>query len=188
MRWKRDSAAWEDEFRTFVAHSRSSLLRAATLLSAGNSHRAEDLVQIVMLRMYLNWRRIRAGTREQYARKILTNAHIDDRRRSHTRHEETYAEPPDIAVVQPAPADPDAAVFRALAELPPRMRATVILRHVLDVSVADTADALGCSEGNVKSQTAHGLDRLRAALSESSPDETRGPAVPTPTEARRNHT
>jgi DNA-directed RNA polymerase specialized sigma24 family protein len=46
------------------------------------------------------------------------------------------------------------------------MRAAVILRHLHDASVADTADALGCSEGTVKSQTARGLAQLRATLAE----------------------
>jgi len=71
---------------------------------------------------------------------------------------------PDVSVEDAEPTDTDAAVFRALAELPPRMRAAVILRHVHDISVAETADALGCSEGTVKSQTARGLAQLRAAL------------------------
>ena len=62
------------------------------------------------------------------------------------------------------PDDTDAAVFEALAELPPRMRAAVVLRHVHDVSVAEAADALGCSEGTVKSQTARGLAHLRTTL------------------------
>ena len=48
------------------------------------------------------------------------------------------------------------------------MRAAVVFRHVYDLSVSDTAEALGCSEGNVKSQTARGLERLRAALSPTS--------------------
>ena len=52
----------------------------------------------------------------------------------------------------------------ALRDLPPRMRATVVCRYFLDLSVADTAAALNCSQGNVKSQTARGLDRLRGLL------------------------
>ena len=139
-------------------------MRVATLLSAGNAHRAEDLVQNVLLRMYLSWPRIRSDTRDAYARKMLVNADLDERRRRHARVEVTHAEVPDVVIEDAEPIDTEAAVFRALAQLPPGMRAAVVLRHVADVSVAETADALGCSEGTVKSQTARGLAQLRTAL------------------------
>jgi RNA polymerase sigma-70 factor (sigma-E family) len=159
-----DSSVRDDQFRAYVTRSRGGLVRTATLLSSGNAHRAEDLVQTVLLRMYLSWPRIRDDTRDAYARKMLVNAHLDERRRPHIRRERVHAEVPDVAVEDREPTDTEAAVFRALADLPPRMRAAVILRHLHDVSVAETADALGCSEGTVKSQTARGLAQLRAAL------------------------
>src|SRR6266542_454826 len=162
--------AREDQFRAYVLQSRGSLLRTATLLASGNAHQAEDLVQTVLLRMYVSWPRIRSETRNAYARKMLVNAHLDERRRPYARHEQNHAEVPDVAVEAAPPSDTEAAVFRALAELPPRMRAAVILRHLHDASVAETADALGCSEGTVKSQTARGLAKLRASLAELSND------------------
>ncbi len=55
-------------------------------------------------------------------------------------------------------------MFRALADLPTRMRAAVVMRHLLGLTVEETADALDCRVGTVKSQTARGLDQLRAAL------------------------
>lgn len=161
------SSVRDDQFRAYLVQHRGRLLRAATLLSCGNPHRGEDLVQNVLLRMYLSWPRIRAETRDAYAHKMLVNAHLDERRRRRVRPEVALADVPEVAVEDPEPADTEAAVFRALAQLPPRMRAAVILRHVLDASVADTADALGCSEGTVKSQTARGLAQLRASLTES---------------------
>jgi RNA polymerase sigma-70 factor (sigma-E family) len=154
----------DDQFRSYVSQRRGGLVRTATLLSSGNAHRAEDLVQTVLLRMYLSWTRIRPDTRDAYARRVLVNAHLDERRRPYVRHEQARAELPDVAGEGAEPTDSDAAVFHALGALPPRMRAAVVLRHVHDVSVADTADALGCSEGTVKSQTARGLAQLRAAL------------------------
>jgi RNA polymerase sigma-70 factor (sigma-E family) len=146
------------------------MLRTATLLASGNAHEAEDLVQTVLMRMYVSWPRIRSDTRDAYARKMLVNAHIDERRRPYARHEQNHAQVPDVAVEASPTLDAEAAVFRALAELPPRMRAAVILRHLHEASVAETAVALGCSEGTVKSQTARGLAQLRAALAELSED------------------
>jgi RNA polymerase sigma-70 factor (sigma-E family) len=160
----------EDQFRAYVTRSRASLLRTATLLSSGDSHRAEDLVQTVLVRVYVAWPRIRDETRDAYARKALINTHLDERRRPFRRHERTRADLPDVVVDEVRPSDTNPAVFRALGELPPRMRAAVILRHLHDVSVAETADVLGCSEGTVKSQTARGLAYLRAALPELSGD------------------
>jgi RNA polymerase sigma-70 factor (sigma-E family) len=165
---RRSDRARDDQFRGYVLQSRGSLLRTATLLASGNAHEAEDLVQTVLLRMYVSWPRIRSDTRNAYARKMLVNAHLDERRRPYARHEQNHAEVPDIAVEAAPPSDTEAAVFRALAELPPRMRAAVILRHLHDASVAETADVLGCSEGTVKSQTARGLAQLRASLTELS--------------------
>jgi RNA polymerase sigma-70 factor (sigma-E family) len=160
----------DDQFRTYVTGSRGRLVRTATLLASGNADEAEDLVQTVLLRMYLRWPRIRAETRDAYARRMLVNAHLDERRRPRARHERNQADVPDVAVEPTPPSDLEAAVFRALAELPPRMRAAVILRHLHEASVAETAEALGCSEGTVKSQTARGLDHLRASLCELRPE------------------
>jgi RNA polymerase sigma-70 factor (sigma-E family) len=157
----------DDQFRAYVVASRGRLLRTATLLASGDPHEAEDVVQTVLLRIYVSWRRIRPETRDAYARRMLVNALVDERRRPHARHERNQAEVPDVAVEAVPPSDMDAVVFRALAELPPRMRAAVVLRHLNDASVAETAEALGCSEGTVKSQTARGLDHLRASLATS---------------------
>jgi RNA polymerase sigma-70 factor (sigma-E family) len=165
---RQSDRSWEDQFRAYVLRSRGRLLRTATLLAAGNAHEAEDLVQTVLLRMYVSWPRIRSDTRDAYARKMLVNAHLDERRRPHVRHEQNRAEVPDIPVEDAAPSDTDAAVFRALGDLPPGMRAAVILRHLHEASVAESAAALGCSEGTVKSQTARGLAQLRATLAELS--------------------
>jgi RNA polymerase sigma-70 factor (sigma-E family) len=161
------SAVRDDQFRLFVTQRRGALVRAATLLSVGNAFRAEDLVQTALLRMYLSWSRIRPETRDSYAYRVLVNAHLDERRRRSARHEMTRAEVPETLAEDPEPMDTEAAVFRALAELSAGMRAVVILRHVLDMSVADCARVLGCSEGTVKSQTARGLAQLRSALSDS---------------------
>lgn len=74
---------------------------------------------------------------------------------------------PDVPDQIAAPASeeaPDATIMSALAELPPRQRAMVVLRYLEDLSVAQVAEMLGIPEGTVKSQSSRGLDKLRAAL------------------------
>jgi RNA polymerase sigma-70 factor (sigma-E family) len=156
----------EDEFRAYVVDSRPRLVRTATLLTAGDAHLAEDLVQTTLTKLFLAWPRIRkADGPDAYARRTLVNALIDERRRPFWRRETTHADVPHPAVAG-HPGGPDFDNLQAaLSELPPGMRAAVVFRHVHELSVAETADALNCSEGNVKSQTARGLERLRAALS-----------------------
>jgi RNA polymerase sigma-70 factor (sigma-E family) len=167
----------DEEFRAFVLANRGQLVRTATFLASGDRFAAEDLVQTALMRVYVAWPRVRPETVEAYARKALTNALIDSRRRAFARHERAHAEVPDVIAVDPPPADDtETAVFAALAELPPRMRAAIVLRHLTELSVAETADALNCSEGTVKSQTARGLAQLRAALA---PDVLHHSGLPT---------
>jgi RNA polymerase sigma factor (sigma-70 family) len=137
--------ARDDQFRTYVLQSRASLVRTASLLTCGDADQAEDLVQTVLLRMYLSWPKIRIASRDAYARKMLVTAHLDEVRRPYARKEQNRADVPDRAVEWTNPDSTEGAVFRALAELPPRMRAAVILRHVYDASVAETAQVLGCT-------------------------------------------
>jgi len=107
----------------------------------------------------------RADNPEGYLRRTLVNALTDERRRWWRRHERSMAEPPDRVRDEPAGGDLDEGLRGALRDLPPRMRAAVVFRYFYDLDVADTADALGCSVGTVKSQTARALDRLRHVLS-----------------------
>jgi RNA polymerase sigma-70 factor (sigma-E family) len=148
------------EFTEFVSARRPALVRVAAFLVAGDLARAEDVVQTALVRLYTAWPRVRAETVYAYARRCVVNAATDERRSLFHRREQTWAEVPDVAV-ENAPSD-EAAVLTLLAALPASMRAAVVLRYVEGLSVAETADAMGCSEGNVKSQSARGLDRLRS--------------------------
>ena len=151
------------EFAEFVRARRGGLLTTARLLAAGDGHLAEDLVQTALVRVYLAWGRAR-GNPIAYARRTLVNCTADHHRRGFTRRERTAADVPETPAAA-APSDElDGELLAALGSLPPRMRAAVVLRHVHDLSVDDTAQALGCSVGTVKSQTARGLDKLRDAL------------------------
>lgn len=152
------------EFADFVRAQRSGLVATARLLAGGDPHLAEDLVQTALVRVYLAWRRARSGNPVAYARRTLVNCATDHHRRAFTRREHTADTMPDRAVHDDDSGGTDPALLAALATLPPRMRAAVVLRHVHDLSVDDTADALGCTAGTVKSQTSRGLEKLRAAL------------------------
>lgn len=166
----------DEEFRAFLADRRSSLLRTSTALTGGDPHLAEDLVQKCVIRLYVAWPRVRSMQLDSYVRRSLVNALIDERRGAFWRHERAWAEPPDAGgpeVVEGGAGGGELSgdMLRALGQLAPRMRAAVVLRHVDGLSTEETAHALRCSTGTVKSQTARGLERLRALLG----DGPRGP-------------
>ncbi|MBV2152654.1 SigE family RNA polymerase sigma factor [Kitasatospora sp. SUK 42] len=155
--------ARDEEFRAFAGSAWSRLLRTAYLL-AGERYGAEDLVQQSLERAYVAWGRVRAADDPHaYVRRILINEHARRFRRRLTEH--LVHDVPD----RPAPAgdDPDdrAVLLTALGALPPRQRQAVVLRYWEDLSEAQTAVAMGCSVGTVKSQAAKGLAKLRAASS-----------------------
>ncbi|WP_253671158.1 SigE family RNA polymerase sigma factor [Streptoalloteichus tenebrarius] len=155
------------DFGDFVRHRSQALLRTAYLLCGGDQHAAEDLLQEVLERVYARWRRIR-GDAEPYVRAALANAAANRwRRRARRVREAPLESAPDPATRghEDAVADRDR-VVSALSQLPPRMRAVLVLRFFDDLSEAQTAAALGCGLGTVKSQTSRGLARLRDLLGE----------------------
>lgn len=155
-----------------MAERRSDLVRAARVLTCGDAYAAEDLVQEALTRVYVAWPRIRDDGVHAYVRQVLVNAFIDAGRRPARRRELTHADLPEVPAPDGFPSDDRDRVRRALATLPPRMRAAVVLRHWWQLDVAETATVLGCSQGNVKSQTARGLDRLRERLADETPART----------------
>ncbi len=162
------SSARDAEFSEYVATRRAHLRRTAYLL-CGDSHRAEDLVQTVLMKLYVAWPRIRRGDGETggnvdaYARRMLVNANVDEGRRP-WRRETSGLDGHDLPTA-PSTSTEDRDLLRAaLVDLPPRQRAVVVLRHFWGLSVEETARDLGVSTGTVKSQTSHGLNKLEATL------------------------
>ncbi len=153
----------EAEYESFVLDHRAQLVATARHLT-GDPHLAEDLVQTTLVRLYLAWGRARTMSTRAYTRRILINTFVDHRRRPWVRREQAAEALPEAESPAITDAAPDPDLMAALAALPPRMRAAVVLRHIEDLSVEDVADALGCSHGTVKSQTTRGLEKLRAAL------------------------
>jgi RNA polymerase sigma-70 factor (sigma-E family) len=152
----------EPAFSAYVAARRAQLFRTACLL-CGDPHRAEDIVQDALAKLYANWPRVcRADNVEGYVRRVLVNSHYSDRRRPWRR--ESAATWLDLQL-EPgiAPEDADA-VWAAVRSLPPRQRQVVVLRHIWDLSVEETAADLGISPGTVKTQTRDALASLRRSL------------------------
>lgn len=144
-------------------------MRTASLLCAGEEAHAEDLVQTTLTKLYLACSRVRrADSPLAYARKSFTHLFIDEARRAHRRRESTSADPAEALPSDPVSAGTDLelreVMLAALSSLGPRQRAVVVLRHWLDLDVANTAGILGCSTGTVKSQNARALAHLRAYL------------------------
>ena len=158
----------DEQFHSFVLSHRAGLVRTATLLTAGDRHLAEDLVQSTLTKLYVAWPSFRrADNPEGYLRRTLVNAFTDEKRRWWRRHERTVAVLPDAKPHLAASDEGNDGLRTALRELPPKMRAALVFRYFYDLDVADTADALGCSEGTVKSQTARALEKLRDVLVET---------------------
>lgn len=162
------------EFGEYLESRAVVMRRTAYLLCGGDWHRAEDLVQTTLTKIYVAWSRIRRdGSVDAYSRKIMVRAAIDESRRAYRRREAVVDTVPEVEAT-PEPGVEDAVdVRRALAQLPAGQRAVVVLRYWEDLSVAETAAALGKSEGTVKSQAAKGLAALRRLLAASgSPSAT----------------
>nr|WP_236654326.1 SigE family RNA polymerase sigma factor [Streptacidiphilus anmyonensis] len=152
----------DPELREFLSHRRHALLRSAYLM-CGDAHAAEDLVQTTLIKVVLARRgRRRIEHLDAYARRTLVNTFIASKRRLWHR-ERPHEELPDTPALG-ADTDLGLAVRAALQRLAPRQRAVLVLRFFEDQSVQATAELLGVSEGTVKSQTARGLEVLRATL------------------------
>jgi RNA polymerase sigma-70 factor (sigma-E family) len=156
----------EDEFGRLVV-ARSHALRRTAYLMCGDWHEAEDLVQQAFIKLHAAWGRVRRRDDiDAYLRKTLVRTCIDEKRRARWRREQASDALPDTAR---APGEPDPetlsdrdALVAALRGLPAGQRAVLVLRFWEDLGVEETALALGCSAGTVKSQTSRGLGTLRA--------------------------
>ncbi|GAB4051570.1 hypothetical protein GCM10028775_28810 [Catellatospora paridis] len=143
--------------------ARGGALSRTAFLLTGEHHAAEDLVQSALAKAATRWRQIRDGGQpEAYVRRIMINEQISWWRRRPAR---PVAEVPDRPGPDSGQRVLDRLVLdRALDQLSPRQRATVVLRFYEDLSEADTASALDCSVGAVKRYTHDGLARLRESL------------------------
>jgi RNA polymerase sigma-70 factor (sigma-E family) len=158
-----------EEFVEFATAASPRLRRMAFLL-CGDWHAAEDLVQTTLAKVFVSWHKIRRQDAEHaYAARTLINSYLADKRRKRSSTEILTGELPERPV-QPPGLETRIIVLNALATLPAKSRTVVVLRYWADLSVDQVADLLGCSPGNVKSQSARALQKLREQLGESLPE------------------
>jgi len=152
------------EFEAYVAAARPRLRRLAYSL-CGDWHAADDIVQTALAKLYVAWPRVvRASDSDAYVRRTVARTAIDESRRPWRRERsgiEGHDRPADGADV---PARHD--LVAALQQLPEMQRKTVVLRHWLGLSVAETAHDLGIAEGTVKSHTSRALAALHDLMGE----------------------
>jgi RNA polymerase sigma-70 factor (sigma-E family) len=156
---------YDGDFTEFVEASWAGLYRTAFML-LGDRGLAEDLAQTALTKTYTAWTRIddRSAARA-YAQRTLVNTASSWFRRKGWRNERPTLDLPEALHAHNVGARLE--VMDALAQLPPRQRAVIVLRYYEDLPVAETADALGCSTGTVKSQTFEALAKLRILLGDA---------------------
>lgn len=153
------------EFVDFVESTQDRLRRTAYLMT-GEWSLAHDITQEALIRVYVSWPKLeRKGGLTSYARRAVVSAAIDHQRKR-ARRPEVLVEKYDEPGLADGSADRDdrTLIVQALKNVPERQRACIVLRYFEDLSVAETAGILKCSEGNVKSQTSHGIAALKREL------------------------
>ncbi|MFJ9040923.1 SigE family RNA polymerase sigma factor [Streptomyces sp. NPDC102406] len=155
----------EGAFREFAEARAGQLFRSGSLLTSGDTHLAEDLVQETLGRMYVVWGRsaVRLGNPAAYAQTVLVRAFL-----AHQRRRSAGERPSgDIPEQTAAGADDPSlrlTLLEALRQLPPKDRAVVVLRYWEDRSIEETADALHLSSAAVRTRSHRALARLRTQL------------------------
>ncbi|HET6563718.1 MAG TPA: SigE family RNA polymerase sigma factor [Marmoricola sp.] len=157
------AAARDEEFSAFVS-ARQVHLRRIAYAVCGDWHRADDLLQTALVKLYVAWPRLHLdGREESYTRRIIVRANIDESRRPWRRERPGLAGHDPVGR-SPLPTEERSELFDALQELPVMQRKVVVLRHWLGLSVEETARELGIATGTVKSHSSRGIVRLKAAL------------------------
>jgi RNA polymerase sigma-70 factor (sigma-E family) len=160
------NARLDGEFREFMHARWPAMVRLAYGLTGDLGH-AEDVAQAAFARAYASWPRVRrSGDPDAYVRQIVIN---ENRNRFRKRRvtERLTGSPPETALIDVPwddairEYDERAALMAALQRLGPRQRAVIVLRYWMDLSEHETAAALNCSVGTVKSQASRALATLR---------------------------
>jgi len=180
------SAARDVEFAEYVAFRLPALRRLAVLLCQ-DWQRADDLVQQAIIKVYVHWAKASgADNTDAYVNAILVREFLHERRSGWTRRVSVTDQLPESAILA---VDTDGLMDLqvAVTALPPRQRAALVLRFYCDLNVDQTAAALGCSTGTVKSQTAKALATLRSRLAADATISTKASGPGRPDAGRTPH-
>ncbi|GAA3274280.1 SigE family RNA polymerase sigma factor [Dactylosporangium vinaceum] len=158
----------EAAFREFVSVQMEQL-RGLAYLTCGDWQLAEDAVCTALAKLYGRWHKV--DRPESYARTMVVRAAVDEVRRPWWRREHAVGDKlPEPAVRDGTPDVIDRlTVLEAMRTLPVQQRAVLVLRYLEGRTVSETAEALRCPEGTVKTNTARGLARLRERLDVAEP-------------------
>ena len=155
-------------YQEFAAARAGHLYRSACLLTGGDTHLAEDLVQESLGRLYVSWHRVaRAENPAGYAQTVLTRTFLAHQRRRSSGERATDVLP-DLPDPHSAGADTPLrlTLVEALRQLSAKDRAVVVLRYWEDRSIEETADALNATSAAVRTRCTRALGRLRELLGE----------------------
>jgi len=151
-----------DQLERLLADRGPQLLRTAVLL-AGSQQDGEDLLQAALERLLRQGRRLN-GSPEAYLRRALYNLAADGWRRNGAwvRILPLVRASQPVAVADATDAvDLRDALIRILHQLPPGQRAVIVLRYWEQLTEAETAEVLGCTDGTVKAAASRGIRRMR---------------------------
>jgi RNA polymerase sigma-70 factor (sigma-E family) len=152
--------ATERQFREFMVERSAALMRLAYLLTGGDQHAAEDLLQTALTRTITRWASVESP--EAYVRQVMYRQQVNFWQRPWRRRETHVAIPPDEVWHDDTPAsDLRITVRDALTRITPRQRAVLALRFFEDLPEKEVALLLGCSVGTVRSTTYRSLARMR---------------------------
>jgi RNA polymerase sigma-70 factor (sigma-E family) len=145
--------------------ARANAMRATAYLLCGDWHRAEDLVQNSFVKLYRAWNRVGGHhALDAYTRQILVRTFLDENRRGFFHRERVTNAPVDAPTPPAGNPEDRLDLLAALEKVPARQRAALVLRYWEDLSIEDTARAMRCSTGTIKSQAARGLVILRGLV------------------------
>lgn len=156
----------EDSYRQFAVSRSAALYRSACLMTSGDTHLAEDLVQETLSRMYTVWHRKKCiDNPDAYAKTVLVRAYLTHRRRRSSGEQPALRLPEQV--VEMADSSLRVTLLQALGQLPPKDRAVLVLRFWEDLSIEQTAEAMWTSSSAVRSRSSRALAKLRTMLGSS---------------------